>query len=168
MSEERWVAVPGHEGYEASDQGRVRSYRTNNRLGPAPFLLRGSINDSRYIRVGLDRRHPQYLHTVILETFVGPRPDGHEAAHLNGNLRDNRLANLAWVTPKVNGEHRAIHGTQIRGEASPVAALTDERVRAIRGKHEEGWSTRELGREFGVSQSTVMRILKRESWAHVL
>ncbi len=33
---------------------------------------------------------------LVLETFVGPRPEGHVAQHLNGDPNDNRLENLRW------------------------------------------------------------------------
>jgi hypothetical protein len=39
-----------------------------------------------------------YEHVLVLETFVGPRPDGHEADHINNDGFDNRLVNLQWLT----------------------------------------------------------------------
>lgn len=36
------------------------------------------------------------VHTLVLEAFVGPRPDGADACHENGNRRDARLTNLRW------------------------------------------------------------------------
>ena len=42
------------------------------------------------------------LHRVILETFVGPAPEGAVARHLNDVRTDNRLENLAWGTQQEN------------------------------------------------------------------
>jgi len=48
----------------------------------------------------------------------------------------------------------------VSGQAHHKATLTDDEVRELR--RSEG-STRELARRFGVSQSTVSRILRGES-----
>lgn len=42
------------------------------------------------------------LHRVILETFVGPAPEGAVTRHLNDVRTDNRLENLAWGTQQEN------------------------------------------------------------------
>ena len=36
------------------------------------------------------------VHHLVLETFVGFRPEGKETRHINGNPLDNRLCNLVW------------------------------------------------------------------------
>lgn len=33
---------------------------------------------------------------MVLESFVGPKPPGAHAKHLNGDIRDDRLVNLEW------------------------------------------------------------------------
>jgi hypothetical protein len=38
------------------------------------------------------------IHGAVLEAFVGPRPEGMEACHNNGNPAANRLENLRWDT----------------------------------------------------------------------
>ena len=37
-----------------------------------------------------------------MEAFVGPRPEGNEVLHLNGNPSDNRLENLKYGTRREN------------------------------------------------------------------
>ena len=41
-------------------------------------------------------------HTVMALTWIGPRPDGCECDHINGNIYDWRAENLQWVTPAEN------------------------------------------------------------------
>lgn len=117
---ERWAPIPGHEGrYEVSDQGRVRSLdRIVERAGGWPFRHRGRIlraapDVAGYPRVtlggGENRR--RLVHHYVLDAFVGPRPDRHEARHLNGNPADARLANLRWGTKSENTLDRVRHGT---------------------------------------------------------
>lgn len=51
------------------------------------------------------------VHVMVLEAFVGPRPDGYHAAHEDGTRDNNRLSNLAWKTPAENAADRRRHGT---------------------------------------------------------
>jgi hypothetical protein len=86
-----WRAVLGYEEfYEVSDTGRVRSFdrfvnhwRGGQRLVKGRELKSFFTSKSRerdYLRVGLykrDRRLRVYgVHVLVLEAFVGPRPEG--------------------------------------------------------------------------------------------
>lgn len=53
-------------------------------------------------------------------------------------------------------------------EAQPQVKLTDEQVREIRARYAAGGVTqKQLGREFGVGQTTISAILRRRLWAHL-
>lgn len=43
-----------------------------------------------------------YVHRIVLEAFVGPRPPGMEGCHWDGVTKNNSLANLRWDTPQAN------------------------------------------------------------------
>jgi hypothetical protein len=38
-----------------------------------------------------------WVHQLVAETFIGPCPPGCKLVHLNGNMTDNHLSNLAYV-----------------------------------------------------------------------
>ena len=62
---------------------------------------------------------PRYqVHRLVLAAFVGPCPVGYQCAHLNNVRDDNRVENLAWVTPKENISHKWLHGTMPAGDKS--------------------------------------------------
>ena len=125
---ERWKPVVGWEGfYEVSDRGRVRScertidYPASKRARPytavvAPKMRKqtpaaqGKYLAVTLIRPGVPQQKP-YVHTLVLEAFVGPRPDGLVCRHRNGNNHDNRLRNLAWGTYAENNRDTVQHGT---------------------------------------------------------
>src|SRR5262245_55877689 len=44
------------------------------------------------------------VHRLVMEAFVGPRPEGMECRHFNGDKTDCRLANVTWGTPEENRE----------------------------------------------------------------
>ncbi len=54
-----------------------------------------------------------------------------------------------------------------RGEGNPAARFTEEGVREMVALRLSGWTTRALGRRFGVSHTAVRLILKGENWAHI-
>ena len=43
---------------------------------------------------------------IVLEAFVGPRPEGLVCCHLNGDANDNHLENLKWGTRAESGAGR--------------------------------------------------------------
>ncbi len=95
--------IPGHEGYEVSDHGRVRNARTLHVLSPG----RG-----KYLQVTLgNRAKNKYVHHLVLMAFVGPRPDGMECLHRNSDNYDNRLENLHWGTSSENKHDVVRNGT---------------------------------------------------------
>lgn len=105
MSEERDVV--GWEGkYRVSDTGEVRSLP---RAGTKGGILSQRYTANGYARVNIGGRSP-LVHTLVLEAFVGPRPEGMLARHLNGDQTDNRRENLQWGTPAENMQDRALHG----------------------------------------------------------
>jgi hypothetical protein len=53
----------------------------------------------------------RYLHHLVLEAFVGPRPPGMQCRHINGDSLDNRLENLAWGTASEDNYDRVRNGT---------------------------------------------------------
>ena len=48
------------------------------------------------------------IHIYMALAWIGPRPEGHEIDHLNGNIDDWRLCNLQYVTCAENRRRAAI------------------------------------------------------------
>ena len=108
------------------------------------------------------------VHCLVLETFVGPCPYGHEGAHNNGITTDAQLVNLRWATPQENWADRKKHGRGNAGTKNPAVKLTDEKVMEIRFRRNAGCLQRVLSSEFGISQSTVSLIVLGRKWRHLL
>ena len=174
MTEYRDVA--GSPGYRVGDDGTVWSCRLRGPRGPRGHgngpnlngrwkLLRGTKKELGYIFVGIaDKIFP--VHRLVLDAFVGPRPEGMECRHLDGNPSNNALSNLCWGTPKENGEDAVAHGTSNRGSKSNTCKLTPEDVREIRRLCADGtMKISEIAKIKGVTWANVDAILKRRSWA---
>lgn len=116
VPDERWLPIPGHDGYEVSDLGRVRSLdrvilkRDGRRQTVHGRTLR-AWPEKGYLSVHLGTG-PRYLvHRLVLEAFVGPCPPLMEALHGNGDRANACLNNLRWGTPSENAHDRIRHGT---------------------------------------------------------
>ena len=105
---EEWRAVVGYEGaYEVSNLGGVRSLA---RLSTAGRRVHGkelypSAAASGHLYVTLRKdgnKRKVGTHVLVLEAFVGPRPDGMDACHWNDNPADNAVHNLRWGTRSEN------------------------------------------------------------------
>lgn len=168
---ERWLPVVGHVGYEVSNIGRVRSYRGSGKspdLARVPRLLSPALMKAGYRQVTLaEPRAHRYVHHLVAEAFIGPRPFGTHIAHNNGIPDDNRVENLRYDTPRGNSLDRWLHGTGLRGEQVKVHKLTDEEVVQIRHLFADGATQRDLAIRFNVVQQTISKVTRGEHWTHL-
>ena len=99
---EAWKEIPGFPDYDVSNMGLVRSRKHGVQLLQPVFTHRG-----RYLSVSLFQNGKQTkrtIHSLVLEAFIGPRPDGLEICHNDGIRTDNMLANLRYDTPSANAQ----------------------------------------------------------------
>lgn len=120
INDETWKDIPGFEGlYQASTFGRIKRLRsfvercTPNYKNHA-LLINGIIrkltnHSSGYLRASLTIRGKvthYYVHNLIAITFIGFKEEGYDVDHINKNRKDNRLANLRYLTTKENRGHK--------------------------------------------------------------
>lgn len=164
MSEEEFRPWPEDPRFKVGDRGTVIGIR-GWVLKPASLPRMGYQFVTTRPR-GCGRSRTEYVHTMVCETFHGPRPEGMEVAHGNGDSADNRAENLSWKTPKDNAADRKAYGTYTRGETHDPAKLTEAQVleiRALAGTLSQG----EIGRRYGVSRGCINSIITRRNWKHI-
>lgn len=165
VTEEIWKDIPGYEGrYQVSSLGRVKSLERKvrsvchytgedfYRTVPEKILRPGSARTG-HVSVVLGHGVPGSLvHQLVLLAFVGPRPDGCDVCHINGDPTDNRLENLRYDTRKENilDVYRLPGG---RWRKLSVEDVTDIRQRLQRG--EKG---SDIAKEYSMSQSAISAI----------
>jgi len=169
----RFLPIADFPGYEVGDDGTIIST-----IGLARFYRKGRRSmeggtcggDGKHRHVTLWRNGRGYsrsVHTIVLETFGGSRPERMQCRHLNGDAADNRLENLAWGTARENSDDARRHGTLPRGERHGCAKITEKDVVEIRRRAIAGEKQMDLGRSFGITQAAVSLIVRREHWGHV-
>ena len=115
LMKELWQPIDGYEGlYEVSDQGQVRSLDRlktfQGRWGTETKRIKGrvlrpgrQINGRLYVNLSKDNQPwVVTIHKLVALTFLGPRPEGMDIDHVNGDFLDNRACNLEYVTHQEN------------------------------------------------------------------
>lgn len=135
---ENWRPVPGYEGfYEVSDQGRVRTLdryvrgRNDCRRLIKSRVLKTPPRSSGHPHVNLRRENvgkTRTVHSLVMEAFVGPRPEGMEVCHNDGNPANNHLSNLRYGTRSENCMDRVKHGVNfwVNHDRCPYGHLLEE------------------------------------------
>lgn len=169
---EVWKEIPGHDGYQASNAGRIRSRDRSLPFRGSLRFHRGRIlrpfpagNKQQYDYVGLGTGKKTGVHRLVALAFHGlPPSPRHEAAHWNGCPTDNYPVNLRWALPIENNRDMDRHGTRYtgirpRGEKHHKAKLTEQDVRSIRllcsGRRGE---LTEIAVRYGMDRSTISDI----------
>lgn len=176
MEFENWKPVVGYEGlYDVSDQGRVRRSPLTGSYNAGQLLHTSKVR-SGYWRVRLSKGGiaiTYMVHGLVAAAFIGPRPEGYEVNHIDGDKANSKLSNLEIVTRSENRMHSmhvlgTIHKLK-RGEENPHARLTANQVRAIRKAYAMGLCGQtELGRIYGVTGSAIYCIVHNKVWKHLL
>jgi hypothetical protein len=122
--------------------------------------------------------HKRYnIHRLVLEAFVGHRPDGMECRHLDGHASNSKLSNICWGTPSENAKDKIRHGTSVmclrpdlyprlQGEDHPKSKLTNADVFAIKQSLRHETQT-VIARRYSVSKMTISFIARGLTWKHL-
>ena len=170
-----WTHVVGYEElYQVSDLGRIK--RTGRSKGAhTGRVLKAQRRRGGYMKVRLYRGSQtswadHFVHHLVAEAFIGPRTPDSEINHKNGVTGDNRATNLEWVTRSANLQHAfdVLGRDTPKGEKHHNAKLSADKVKEIRRLFATGqWTQVDLGKRFGVSQTTVWNVICRNSWKHI-
>lgn len=157
--------IVGFPKYEIDTLGRVWSWYRLKFLKPSTTY--------GYHHVTLcynNKKCTKRTHILVLESFIGKKPVGYGARHLDGNKDNNKLSNLKWGTKKENGRDKMKHGTSKinKGIKHGQHKLDEDDIRMIDILYGSGLHTQQyLGFVFKVHPSVISRIFNKKAWKHV-
>ena len=150
MSEIMWkkVTYPGVRSnmYLVSENGDVKNIMTNHILSPYTdkdgYLRLSLISDQ-----GKNAKQTVFVHRLVAWEYV-PNPNRYPVVdHLDGNKQHNHYSNFEWVTVRENTFRAEQMGLRnVRGENNNNSKWTEEFVRSICEKFQDGWSIKEVYR----------------------
>ncbi len=148
--------------------------RFHRHIGPKNengcIIWTGTRNDKGYgaISWGTNNRGKREAHRVAWELSNGPIPDGLCVLHRCDVRSCVAIEHLFLGTKTDNNADRVSKNRSAKGENNGSAKLTHEVVRQIRERYAVGGIFQyELASEYGMAQSNIGRIVRREIWAHV-
>lgn len=176
-SEIRYREIDGFPGYMVGNDGTVWSrlrWGGSGGIGSewrplTPCTIKGGY---RMVSLSMGgEMYPRRVHTLVLEAFVGPCPEGMQCLHGDGNPANNCLWNLRWGTAKENAADRALHGNWHPAKGADHYSTKRKRIYKARLSDEEelevlrllslGQRQTQVARQFGVSQPHISHIVTR-------
>ncbi len=95
------VPIANNDGYYVTDEGQI--------FGPRGLRILHSAQRGGHLRIRIRGKH-HFVHCLVLEAFIGPRPEGYVCRHKDGDPANNHISNLSWGTLRENYDDTIKHG----------------------------------------------------------
>lgn len=167
---EIWKDIPDFEGYQVSSLGRVRSFFKRIHSGwaidnrPNRILRPGIVNG--YYLVSLRKNGANFvirIHCLVLLAFVGPRPEGLEICHADGDKSNNCLDNLRYDTH----ENNVFDTIQYNDGVFTNALLTKDDVIKIRLLAKENVPIVKIVDQMNISYDTANSAINGSTYSYI-
>lgn len=159
--EEKWKPCLNYENYEISNLGNIKN--KNNKI------LKTHFCNSGYKKIvlhnGKNKRKTYTIHRLVMLTFK-PNEIFEKATvnHKDGNKLNNNLDNLEWCTQKENLQHAFKIGLI---KHNKTYKLKEEDIPKIKDLFDKLKNYTQVGKEFGISDNAVRKIIKGKTWTHI-
>jgi hypothetical protein len=172
IEDEVWREVPDyHNRYQVSNYGRVKSFAFKKDEGQ--LLKNYAIKGFKTVHLQVKDKHKTYyLHKLIADIWI-PRPSDEYniVSHKDGNIKNNHISNLIWMTKEMLWEHhRELRLT--KGFGKPKTQINNSKlkindIKLLKTMLLRGTPQNQIAKMFCISEMQVSRIKQGENWGHV-
>lgn len=150
---ECWIDMDEFPNHQLSTHGRVRNKWNGYILKPFPDCY-------GYLRLSIGNTDNVYIHILVAEHFIGPKPFSRaEVNHLDTNRQNNHYLNLEWTTRKGNAEWAKYKGTLKYQKGLDRAAEVNKIRTRILETGQEFDSIKECSEHLGVQPTCLSRVI---------
>lgn len=165
---EEWRPIAGYVGvYSVSNYGRVRrdAMGKGTRIG----RILTPTRSGKYIGYMLFDEGVRYrsVHGLVAAAFIGERPIGLITHHINGQMDDNFVGNLRYITHAEAVRLGVKMGVRKYKSNINRNALSDKQVRLLRSVKLKRGDIAAYAREFGVTYLTIFRAVHGHSYKDI-
>jgi hypothetical protein len=153
-----WKKLDEDPRYWVSDNGVVK--------GVNGKVLSPHVDKDGYATVRIAGKTYR-IHRLVATSFIGPKPDGYEIGHRDGDSSNNCVENLKYCTHAENIADKTLHGTIARGQQNGKSRLTDSQVVDIKRRILSGESSASIALDYGVVGGTIDHIKQGRTWRHI-
>lgn len=160
---EEWKEIEGHEDYEVSNLGRVRSKDMTVWGGQTYYkkkgrILKAGLSKTGYYTVSL--RGKTHKVSILVATAFLEKPDpSFIVNHIDGDKTNNNVGNLEWVSHSYNNRHALESGLRNITKNAKLS-YHDKVYIAFEAKKGRKYTSILKDRDFGVSKSAIQRVCK--------
>ncbi len=166
-----WLDIEGLEGYQVSDKGEIRSFKT---ASGKPKTLSQYKEKNGYMRVHISNNGvPKHLsvHREVAKAFLSKPSFKDMINHKDGDKTNNDVWNLEWCTQSENLIHAYKNGLREydkKGEMHHNSKLTETDVIEIKKEIKLGERYQyEIANDYNVDPSVISDIKRGKLWPHV-
>ena len=144
---------------------RMHKYSKKNENGC--WIWQRGLSNSGYGETAI-RGRKKRAHRVCYEIYKGKIPEHLQVCHTCDTPACVNPDHLYLGTHQRNVDDKVNRDRQPRGEEIKLAKLTEKNVLMIRKLWKEGrMSQQEFANQYGVCQTTISRIILRQTWNHI-
>lgn len=160
IPDERWRPIKGHKGYEVSDYGRVRSFKSSYNKYVLLSLNTNPVNGYNYIKIGTKGLKVSRL--VAFNFVEGYSDNKNTVEHKNNKRTDDHYKNLMWVSQGENNKLAYEKGRAVSRRGSRTGKFKEI---VVDGKYKFK-TIRAFAKWTNVSESQAHRYINKETEYH--